>query len=89
MHTTSEAADPQTSEEEEVFTMLNMKESKMERVDPITLQLDLNGKMINFEADTGCSVTVLSKTEYGKLWQDGEAQELQDCSVILKTYRGE
>ncbi|XP_043916150.1 LOW QUALITY PROTEIN: uncharacterized protein K02A2.6-like [Protopterus annectens] len=88
-HHMREAVDQQTSEEEEVFTMLNMKESRMERVDPITAQLDLNGKMVHFEVDTGCSVTVLSKAEYGKLWQENEAPELQDCSVTLKTYTGE
>lgn len=75
--------------DEEVFTLPNVKESKMKKVDPITTQLDINGHNVKFEVDTGCSVTILTKTEYGKLWTAGNAQELQNCSMTLKTYTGE
>lgn len=45
--------------------------------------------MVFFEVDTGCSVTILTKTEYAKLWTAEGAQELQECSMTLKTYTGE
>lgn len=72
-----------------MFTLHNVKESKIKKVDPITTQLDINGHNVKFEVDTGCSVTILTKTEYGKLWTAGNAQELQNCSMTLKTCTGE
>ncbi|XP_060771407.1 uncharacterized protein K02A2.6-like [Neoarius graeffei] len=61
----------------------------MAKVDPITTQLDINGNIVKFKVDRGCSVTILTKTEYGKLWTAGNGQELQNCSLTLKTYTGE
>lgn len=61
----------------------------MAKVDPITTQLDRNGNVVQFEVDTGCSVTILTKTDNGKLWTVGNAQELQHCSLTLKTYTGD
>ena len=78
------------SSDEEVFTLHNLTEPKIAKTDPITTQLNLNGNMVKFEVDTGCSVTIVSKTEYAKLWAAaGGTPELQDCSLTLKTYTGE
>nr|XP_023660672.1 uncharacterized protein K02A2.6-like [Paramormyrops kingsleyae] len=77
------------SSDEEVFAMYRVKVAKMPRVDPITTQLNINGSMVDFEVDTGCSVTILTKTAYTKLRVAGSAQELHDCPWTLKTYTGE
>lgn len=63
-HRISESSDPQSSDEE-VFSMHNLNDSKMAKVDPITTLLDVNGNLVKFEVDTGCSVTILSRAEYG------------------------
>lgn len=47
------------SSDEEVFTMHNLSEPKIVKTDPITTQLKLNGNMVTFEVDTGCSVTIV------------------------------
>lgn len=75
--------------DEDVFTMYNLTEPKLTKVDPITAELNINKNIVEFEVDTGCSVTILSKAEYAKLWTAGGARELQDCSMTLKTYTGE
>ncbi len=69
--------------------MHNVTELKIAKVDHITTRLNINENIVEFEVDTGCSVTILSKTEYAKLWTAGGSQELQDCSLTLKTYTGE
>ncbi|KAK0139329.1 hypothetical protein N1851_024035 [Merluccius polli] len=88
-HHISEFPESVTSDEGEVFTIYKLTEPKITKVDPITAQLNLNKNIVTFEVDTGCSVTILSKTEYAKLQTAGGTQELQDCSVTLKTYTGE
>ncbi|KAK0146771.1 hypothetical protein N1851_013888 [Merluccius polli] len=88
-HHISESPESVTSDEGEVFTIYKLTEPKITKVDPITAQLNINKNIVTFEVDTGCSVTILSKTEYAKLQTAGGTQELQDCSVTLKTYTGE
>lgn len=72
------------SSEEEVFTLHNLTEPKITKVEPVTTQLNLNGNIVEFEVDTLCNVTIVSKTEHAKLQSAGGAQELQDCSLTLK-----
>ena len=57
--------------------MYNLTEPEITKVDPITAQLNINKNIVEFEVDTDCSVTILSKAEYAKLWTAGGAQELQ------------
>ncbi|XP_062400896.1 uncharacterized protein K02A2.6-like [Sardina pilchardus] len=87
-HHISESPESVTSDEE-VFTIYKLTEPKITKVDPIVAQLNINKNIVEFEVDTGCSVTILSKTEYAKLRTAGGTQQLQDCSMTLKTYTGE
>ena len=77
------------SSDEEVFTLHKLTEPKIAKIDPITTKLNPNGNMVEFEVDTGCSVIIMSKNEYAKLWLAWSTPELQDCSLTLKTYTGE
>ncbi|XP_039511288.1 uncharacterized protein K02A2.6-like [Pimephales promelas] len=86
-HHISESGENVTSDED-VFTMYNLTEPKLTKIDPITAQLKINENIVEFEVDTGCSVTILAKAEYDKLGTRG-TQELHDCSMTLKTYTGE
>lgn len=65
-HHISESPENVTSDED-VFTVYTLTEPKITKVDPITAQLNINENIVEFEVDTGCSVTILSKTEYTKL----------------------
>jgi hypothetical protein len=69
-HHISESVENVTSDED-VFTMYNLTEPKLTKIDPITAQLNINENIVEFEVDTGCSVTILSKAEYDKLWTAG------------------
>ncbi len=51
---------------EEVFTMYSIQIAQSP-VPPFTQVLLVNECPVKFEVDTGCSVTVLSQVEYGKL----------------------
>ncbi len=44
---------------------------------------------MKFEVDTGCSVTVLSQVEYGKLEVKEKLPKLKQSSLNLKTYTGQ
>ncbi len=69
--------------------MYSMVETHIPRVSPITMLLKVNDTEVDLEVDTGCSVTLMSKTEYAKLGSVGKLPELKDCSLSLKTYTGE
>ncbi len=43
---------------------------------------------MKFEVDTGCSVTVFSRVEYGKLEVKEQIPKLKPSSLNLKTYTG-
>lgn len=70
------------------FPLHNLSEPKIAKTDLSTTQLNLNGNVVTFEVDTGCSVTIVTKTESAKLWAAG-GHQLQDGSLTLKTYTGE
>ncbi len=50
------------SEMQEVFTMYSVVETQIPRVSPITMLLKVNDTEVDFEVDTCCSVTIMSKT---------------------------
>ncbi|KAL6461145.1 hypothetical protein MHYP_G00311110 [Metynnis hypsauchen] len=77
------------NEFEEIFTMHNLTEPNIPKVEPIQLQLKVNDLDVNFEVDTGCSVTILTQAEYSKLECKGKTSGLDKSSVNLKTYTGE
>lgn len=88
-HHISDTEEATASDRQEVFTMYSVVETQIPRVSPITMLLKVNDTEVNFEVDTGCSVTIMSKTEYAKLGSVGKLPVLKDCSLSLKTYTGE
>lgn len=59
------------------------------KVAPITQKLKVNCMDIEFEVDTGCGVTIISKEQYSKLWKNTDMPEWKPCNLKLKTYTGE
>uniref|UniRef100_A0A8C5QT05 Gypsy retrotransposon integrase-like protein 1 n=2 Tax=Leptobrachium leishanense TaxID=445787 RepID=A0A8C5QT05_9ANUR len=62
---------------------------KMPKVAPILQKLKVNGMNIEFEVDTGCGITIISKKQYSKLWKNTDIPEWEPCNLTLKTYTGE
>ncbi len=73
---------------EEVFTMYSIQTAQYP-VPPFTQVLLVNECPVKFEVDTGCSVTVLSQVEYGKLEVKEKLPKLKQSSLNLKTYTGQ
>ncbi len=61
-HHISDTKDATASDRQEVFTVYSMVETQIPRVSPITMLLKVNDTEVDFEVDTCCSVTIMSKT---------------------------
>ncbi|XP_037398305.1 uncharacterized protein K02A2.6-like [Pygocentrus nattereri] len=76
------------TEDMSFHTIYSMSE-ELTKVAPITRTMNVNGKKVTFEVDTGCGITILSKQQYTQLWKETDTAELKPCSLKLKTYTGE
>ncbi|CAL8284617.1 unnamed protein product [Boreogadus saida] len=56
------------------------------RADPICATLQINGKQLTMEVDTGASVSVMSQTTYSRLWCSGKAPALRKTNIRLRQY---
>ncbi len=56
-------------------------------VPPLTTCVEVNRKLINFEVDTGCGVTIISSATEQRLWPDG--CQLMPVDKPLRTYSGQ
>ena len=61
---------------------------KQSAVEPIMVEVVMNGKPVRMEVDTGAAVTVMNSSSYGRVKTPG-AVELQRSDMKLKTYTGE
>ncbi len=61
-HHISNTKEATASDRQEVFTMYSVVETQIPRVSPITMLLKVNDTVVDFEVDTCCSVTIMSKT---------------------------
>ncbi|KAJ8033914.1 hypothetical protein HOLleu_24296 [Holothuria leucospilota] len=57
-------------------------------IKPFTTQVQVEGKKITMEIDTGAAVMVISKAEFDKHWPDGKLP-LNGTNAFLRTYTGE
>ncbi|XP_035806354.2 uncharacterized protein K02A2.6-like [Amphiprion ocellaris] len=73
-------------EEECAFNMFNLKEP---RAEPICATLQVNGKELQMEVDTGASASVISQATYHRLWRSGGAPALKETNIRLRQYTGE
>ena len=56
---------------------------------PLVTAINVGGKELNMEVDTGASISLISETTYQKLWEFETPPELQQTAVKLRTYTGE
>lgn len=69
-----------------MFNHVNLSEP---RAEPMVVTMQLNGKTLDMEVDTGASASVISEGTYKELWIAEEAPLLQAADVRLKTYTGD
>lgn len=69
--------------------MHNVEEIEIQKVPPVTTTLKVNESETQFEVDTGCGVTVMSKFNFAKLWAKAKIPPLEASSVKLRTYTGQ
>jgi len=81
VHQVSEESDLE-SEREDVWGVDSV-EDHGERVPPISLCVQLDGKEVAMELDTGASVSLMSENVYHKLWP---GRSLDSTTVSLQTY---
>ena len=53
---------------------------------PLTVDIEINGRALNMEVDTGAAVSIISKTTYQKLFSE---IPIKPASLRLRTYTGE
>ena len=81
-HTVEEATPP---EECTLYPVIQQKSSFL----PLRSTLEVDGKELTMEVDTGAALSIISEATYKKLWESDTPPELQQTSVRLHTYTGE
>lgn len=79
----------ESDESEETFTLACLKSDVLKKVKPLTVELQVDGKPVNFEIDTGCSVSLMNEGMFMDIWKDSEAPKIRPSKIKLKTYTGE
>lgn len=83
------ARDSRVEKPEEFLSMdpLNLFKLQKSSSDPVMVEVQLNGRSVRMEVDTGAAVSVMSLPCYERVKGDG--QTLQKSELKLKTYTGE
>ena len=56
---------------------------------PYKVQLGVAGQPLEMEVDTGASLSVISEELYNYLFSAGQAPQLEESGIVLRTYTGE
>ncbi|XP_026176653.1 zinc finger CCHC domain-containing protein 9 [Mastacembelus armatus] len=70
------------------YRLGKMKEEHLRSIDPYSVRLKINGKVVAFEIDTGCSLSIMSIHAYRTVWDEIEQPPLEPVGVKLETYTG-
>ncbi|KAK3725271.1 hypothetical protein QZH41_010111, partial [Actinostola sp. cb2023] len=76
------------SDEEDAgpYTFYTVRSS---RSPPYQVNIELNGKDLQMELDTGASLSIISAKTYETLWGGEDRPPLQNTNIVLQTYTGE
>ena len=61
----------------------------LRKVDPYTVNMQLDGKAVNFEIDTGCCLTVMNEETFKEAWKHTKPPSLRPMKIKLETYTGD
>ena len=73
------------SDTDSELPLFKIKDSS-KAVHPITVDMKINGRVLNMEVDTGAAVSIISKATYQKLFSE---VPVKPASLHLRTYTGE
>lgn len=71
------------------YKLGQMSDVQVRRVDPYVVTLKLNNKNVQFEIDTGCSLTVMNENTFKKLWKETNSPDVKPVRIHLETYTGD
>uniref|UniRef100_A0A1A7YSF0 Gypsy retrotransposon integrase-like protein 1 n=2 Tax=Iconisemion striatum TaxID=60296 RepID=A0A1A7YSF0_9TELE len=71
------------------FQIGRMSDISMRKVDPYTESMKVNGKRVQFEIDTGCSLTVMNEKTFQDTWRSNKCPPIKPVKIKLETYTGE
>ena len=57
-----------------------------QRPSPYKVQLSVAGRPLEMEVDTGASLSVISEEQYDYLFSEGQAPQLVESGIVLRTY---
>ncbi|KAL0160115.1 hypothetical protein M9458_043840, partial [Cirrhinus mrigala] len=63
--------------------------SELQKVKPYTVQLNVDGRNVSFELDTGCGLTVMNEACFKATWEETVSPKLEPVQIKLETYTGE
>lgn len=90
MRERAEESDDVSSESEEAFTLACLKTgTTIEKVKPFEVNMEVNKKIVNFEIDTGCSVSIMNESKFKETWKKEQRPQLKQTKLTLKSYTGE
>ncbi len=59
------------------------------KVQPYTVDMQIDGHKVKLEIDTGCSLTVLNKETFKELRKSGKSTKIKQTGIKLETYTGQ
>ena len=68
------------------YSLFNVRS---QRPSPYKVQLSVAGQPLEMEVDTGASLSVISEELYNYLFSAGQAPQLVESGIVLRTYTGE
>lgn len=90
-HRTHELDETNQSNSELIDTLsvqYDMYVLKQRPDEPLRTRVEIHGKQVTMEIDTGAAVSVMSETTFNKLWPEGTVK-MVETSAFLRTYTGE
>ena len=79
----------QTPGEEQGVGAYSLFNFGSQRPSPYKVQLSVAGQPLQMEVDTGASLSVISEELYNYLFSAGQAPQLVESGIVLRTYTGE
>ncbi|XP_029551127.1 uncharacterized protein K02A2.6-like [Salmo trutta] len=79
----------ESTEEEDEHCSYNMFNVREPRAEPIYATVEVDGKQMRMEVDTGASASVISEETYKQKWGSRQVSALTPAGIRLRTYTGE
>lgn len=72
-----------------VYRLGHRSEVHLRKVDPYTVDIQVDGKEVTFEIDTECCLTVMNEEVFKGIWKTNKLSTLRPIKIKLETYTGD